>query len=572
MGLKKILASCLVFLPFILSAQTKAFEINRQLGRGINFGNMFEAPSEGEWSVTWQPGYSKIISDLGFNHVRIPIRWEPASRSLATSPYTVYPSFLNRIKQVVDSALANKLFAVINMHHHEALYESPDLQKTRFLTQWSQISDFFKDYPDSLVFEILNEPHGNLSADKWNTMAAEAMQVIRQKNPNRIVLIGVAEYGGLGGLSKLQLPSDTNLIVTIHYYNPFHFTHQGAEWSGEQSNSWLGTKWNDTDEERAVMQQEFAPLLRFSQNHNIPVHIGEFGAYSKADMVSRAKWTTYLSRYFESLGWSWAYWEFCAGFGIYNPDSKTYNQPLVDALLHNPMPEAAHYKVTPIYASNFTTGNDGWNLYKQGTADATMSRVTSQLFIQINNGSTETWHVQIVKSPFALSAGKKYKVSFKAKTTGPRTIVGYAGKNSDPWTGYSNYDSFTLNDTLKEYFFIFDQTVTDPVSRLAFNLGISAEDVTITDIKLAELSLTTSSVDILDEELKIYPNPATDKIFLPGQGKGKRVQIYSIAGAKVADIETGTDNSADISGLKPGLYIAVLETNQGILKTKLAKQ
>lgn len=317
----------------------KAFEINEKLGRGINYGNMFEPSSEGEWGTVWKPEYAKMISDLGFNHVRIPVRWEPAGRSMEIAPYTIHDSFFSRIKQVVDSALKNGLYVMMNMHHHEALYKDPVGQKERFLAQWAQISEYFKDYPDSLLFEVLNEPHENLTPEKWNEMIPQALQVIRKTNPRRVVVIGTANWGGLGGLSELKIPDDPNLILTIHYYNPFHFTHQGASWSGEQSKEWLGTGWNNTKAEREAVQNDFAPLIALSKKENIPVHIGEFGAYEKAGLDSRARWTNYLSRYFEEQGWSWAYWEFSAGFGIYSPETKTYNQKLVDALLRNKMPD-----------------------------------------------------------------------------------------------------------------------------------------------------------------------------------------------------------------------------------------
>ena len=345
---------CFLLAAMVLSAQNRehAFEINDRLERGINYGNIFEAPTETEWGNPWKSEYAKIIADLGFSHVRIPIRWEPAARSSATTPYTINTVFLNRIKQAVDSALNNGLHAIINMHHHEALFANPDGQKARFLAQWKQISEFFKAYPDSLLFEILNEPNGNITADKWNVFLVDALAIIREDNPERIVLIGTPDWGGLGGLPYLQIPDDQNIILTVHYYNPFQFTHQGAEWSSG-SEAWMGTKWNDSDTEREVMQQEFAPLVAVSKQHNIPVHIGEFGAYSKADESSRKKWTTYLSRYMETLNWSWAYWEFSAGFGIYNPTTKKFNQFLVDALLHNEMPEPATYAGTPVYTSIF---------------------------------------------------------------------------------------------------------------------------------------------------------------------------------------------------------------------------
>ena len=94
---------------------------------------MFEAPSETQWGNPWRPEYAGIIDDLGFNHVRLPIRWEPEERTSTNTPYTINPVFLIRIKKVVDSTLNNGLYAIINMHHHEALYEDPERQKERFL-------------------------------------------------------------------------------------------------------------------------------------------------------------------------------------------------------------------------------------------------------------------------------------------------------------------------------------------------------------------------------------------------------------------------------------------------------
>ena len=131
----------LFFAVNLLFAQNRehAFDVNKRLGRGVNFGNMFEAPSETEWGNPWKPQYARLIAQQGFNHIRIPIRWEPAARSSATAPYTISATFLNRIKQVIDSALNNKLHVVINMHHHEALFADPDGQKERFLSQWKQI-------------------------------------------------------------------------------------------------------------------------------------------------------------------------------------------------------------------------------------------------------------------------------------------------------------------------------------------------------------------------------------------------------------------------------------------------
>ncbi len=46
-----------------------AFEINERLGRGINMGNTFEAPSETAWGNPWKPEYFEQMAELGFQHV-----------------------------------------------------------------------------------------------------------------------------------------------------------------------------------------------------------------------------------------------------------------------------------------------------------------------------------------------------------------------------------------------------------------------------------------------------------------------------------------------------------------------
>jgi endoglucanase len=150
---------------------------------------------------------------------------------MATPPYTITPSFLNRIKEVVDNALANKLHAIINMHHHEALFH-PCLtnRKNAFCHNGNKLPNSLRTIRTAYFLSLLNEPNGTLTPAKWNVFFAEALQRIRLTNPERIVVMGTANWGGLGGLPDLVLPEDDNLILTIHYYNPFTFTHQGAEW------------------------------------------------------------------------------------------------------------------------------------------------------------------------------------------------------------------------------------------------------------------------------------------------------------------------------------------------------
>jgi endoglucanase len=308
-----------------------AFEINQKLGHGINLGNALEAPSEGEWGVVLEKEYFDLIADLGFDAVRIPIRW--STHAMDEAPYTIDAEFFERVDWAVENALSHDLAVVINFHHYEEIFEDPAEHEERFLAMWAQVAEHYQDSPNELVFEILNEPHANLTSDLWNGLLPKALAVIRENNPDRVVIIGPGEWNNVYQLSNLALPEDDrNIIVTFHYYSPFEFTHQGAEWN-EGADAWLGTTWEETDEQKAEINQDFDMAAEWAEQNDRPIFVGEFGAYSKADMESRAHWTNYVARSAEARGFSWSYWEFCSGFGIYNPRPKTWNEPLVEALL-----------------------------------------------------------------------------------------------------------------------------------------------------------------------------------------------------------------------------------------------
>ena len=171
MYLKQIKRKILTFLfviiiaGFGLSAQITPHEAIKQMQKGINLGNTFEPPREGEWgNPTTQEYFFDIYKNSGFDCVRIPVRWDNYTGK--TAPYTVSSAWMNRIEQVVDWGLKRGLFIVINTHHDDWIKSSyTETNKARFDSIWSQIAVRFKDKPEKLIFEIINEPHGLTQAN-----------------------------------------------------------------------------------------------------------------------------------------------------------------------------------------------------------------------------------------------------------------------------------------------------------------------------------------------------------------------------------------------------------------------
>ena len=317
-----------------------AFALNSLIGRGINIGNALEGPSEGEWGVTVREEFFDIIHRAGFSSVRIPVCW--SAHALTREPFTIDAGFLKRIDEVLGHARARGLVVILTMHHYNELYRDPAGHSVRFLAIWRQLAERYRGYPPSLLLEPLNEPHDNLGAGAWNKLLKAVVKTIRESNPTRKLVIGPVNYNDLRQLDALDLPSDDrNLIATFHYYLPYEFTHQGAHWA-PGSERWLGTRWNGSNAERKVLESDFQAAADWAKRHNRPVFLGEFGADSKADLESRARWIRCVAQAATARNISFTYWDFCAEFfGMYDPKTKTWRQPLLEAATNaSPNPPA----------------------------------------------------------------------------------------------------------------------------------------------------------------------------------------------------------------------------------------
>ena len=290
---------------------------------GWNLGNSFDAT--GDWILQNTRGKNQDfetawgnpvtpdtlmarIKALGFNAVRIPITWNYHINSHGN----IDRAWLKRIREVVDQALDAGLYCIINVHHDtgsdygwlHASQSDYEAYKRTFASIWRQISNYFKDYPETLLFEGFNEMLDE--NNEWNYPSAEANKYINAYN--QLFVDTVRATGGRNSdrnlvvttyasaitdeaLSGFSLPKDTvkdHLIAEVHFYAPYDFTFDGS------SESVYSSKVEKT------VDTAFARIGKYFGK--TPLIIGEFGTYYKSNTQDRIKWYTRVVTKAKSIG------------------------------------------------------------------------------------------------------------------------------------------------------------------------------------------------------------------------------------------------------------------------------
>lgn len=301
-----------------------------KLGRGVNILGYDKAFWQDYEKGRFKERYFKMIKEAGFSTVRINLN--PFSQM--DSHNNINKHWLETLDWVINKSLDASLMVILDLHEFTTMADNPEAKKEMFLSFWRQIAPRYRKKSADVIFELLNEPNQKLTVEMWNTFLAEAVKIIRETNPERTLIIGPGNWNGIKSLNTLKLPdNDRNIIVTVHFYHPMRFTHQGAAWAGEFKNL-SGITWTGTPAEKEEVESKLKVAADWSLKNNRPIFLGEFGSYDKGDMDSRARYTAFVARTAEKFGFSWAYWQFDSDFIVYNIDKEQWVKPILNALIN----------------------------------------------------------------------------------------------------------------------------------------------------------------------------------------------------------------------------------------------
>jgi endoglucanase len=310
------------FVPVEATAQ------NQAMAAGVNvlgYDPIWRYPDAGRF----KPEYFRMLHEAGFGTVRVVLQ----SFEFLDADGRLDPKWLGVLDRMVNAALDQGLTVILDEHDFNRCSDDPAACRVKLKQFWSVIAPHFRNAPNRVLFELLNEPHGSVSDEEWNGMLAETLALVRQTNPERNIVIGPGHWNGLGSLDALRLPeADRHIVVTFHYYTPMTFTHQGAAWASPQLGALSNVAWG-SDAEYALLNADMDAVKAWSVKHGRPVFLGEFGVYDKAPMAYRTKWLDAVARAAEARGFSWAYWQFDADFVLYDFQYQRFVEPVLHALI-----------------------------------------------------------------------------------------------------------------------------------------------------------------------------------------------------------------------------------------------
>lgn len=296
------------------------------MGAGWNLGNTLDAHGKGiekgdtsVYETYWgNPITAKEnIADIkkaGFGTVRIPVTWYEHMDEGGE----IDKEWLERVGEIVDMVLQEDMYAIVDLHHEDWLsptYVNSEKAILLLNNVWSQISKYFKDYDQRLIFEGFNEVRLIGTDAEWNEGTVEAREIVNVYN--QVFVETVRKAGGNNtdrylmiapychsaerqALEDFVFPDDQRLIVSIHEYVPYRFT---MKVDGDLD--WNENDLQDTEKIDEVMNN----LSEIFTSKKKPVIISEFATADKNNTKARVAWAEYYVKAAKDKGIMCIWWD-----------------------------------------------------------------------------------------------------------------------------------------------------------------------------------------------------------------------------------------------------------------------
>ncbi|HPY82673.1 MAG: glycoside hydrolase family 5 protein [Bacteroidales bacterium] len=370
MNYKKLLSIASCMFLFACSSPEKKVETTPdtfEITAGVNISHwLSQVYGFSDRATFFTKADVQLIDSLGFDHIRIPIdekeMWNedgtPISEAFSYLTHAIEWCLEYNIRVIVDLHIIRSFyFNAGNEGGENTLFSDPKEQE-HFYSLWQELSDTLKRFPTHMVaYELLNEAVAENPED-WNTLVAHGVAVIREQEPTRIIFIGSNNWQIAATFPALRVPeNDTNLVLSMHNYDPILFTHYKANWTEfsdfDDSVSYPGIIISEETYEKnknkypgfrgfedgknaygpETFETIFKPALEKAQELGLPLYCGEFGALPYVKREHRLQYYRDIVSVFKKHSIAYTAWDYKGLFGIRGWDSETNTNTYLDTEL-----------------------------------------------------------------------------------------------------------------------------------------------------------------------------------------------------------------------------------------------
>ncbi len=325
-----LVVALLQFAPMVAQAATTlptASQVASQITVGWNIGNSLE--STGGETAWGNPMITQQLIDsvkaAGFNAVRIPCAWDGHADQTTLQ---IDPAWLARVKQVVDYAINDGMYVILNEHwdggwlENNPTYAAQASVNAKQKAYWTQIANYFQSYNEHLLFAGTNEVHYDYNTptteyitvqESYLQTFVDAVRATGGNNATRTLVVQTYNTNMQYGLDYFTMPTDTvsnRLIVEVHYYDPYDYTlnpsgsclYWGAPYPVQSACTWA---------QESYVDNLFSQVRAKWVDAGIPVIIGEYGVAMRPnlDVGSRQYYLKYINQAATSNGMKTFYWD-----------------------------------------------------------------------------------------------------------------------------------------------------------------------------------------------------------------------------------------------------------------------
>lgn len=397
-------------------------EIALEMAPGINLYNTLDAT--GTWvtglatETMWGNPYTTnemvaSMANRGFKSLRIPVSWHD---HMGPAPaYTIDNAWMDRVEVVVNYALNNGMYAIINIHHDDEMmiptYEKKANSIDWVTKTWAQIAERFKDYGDYLLFETMNEPREQGSPQEWtggsvehravvNALNLAAVNTIRGSggnNTERFIMVPQVGANVQSAIEDMIIPNnDTNIIVAVHAYTPYNFCLNEA-----------GTDQWGSLAEIAEVQNMMKKMNEKFVSKGQAVVMGEWGASDKDNYSERVEHYDVYANACKEYGITPMIWMF-----NFNRQSLTWGTPLLEQAI------IQAYNLTTVHVEDILLNIKSDTIYAGDTLRLKASILPEMASIQSIIWTSKNKQMAVVSKSGLVEGVSGGKVKITASTIG----------------------------------------------------------------------------------------------------------------------------------------------------------